>query len=163
MPSPSVTRRDLVLGLGALALGCGPRPRTTTPPAADGTVALRPSDAVFERVIAGRVTVIDFWATWCEPCRESIPKVIALAQAEQARGLVVVGVHVGHGFEQALAFADEAGIDYALFADPEFRLSQRFGARNVPTVVVLDRDGRELHRGDEVDDDLRGAISTALG
>ncbi len=159
---PVVTRRDLLLGLGASTLACGPRPRGTQSPAADGTVALRPADAVFEQVIAGRVTVIDFWATWCEPCRDSIPKVIALSQAERARGLVVVGVHVGHGFEQALAFASEAGIDYALFADPEFRLSQHYGARNVPTVVVLDRDGRELLRGDEVDDAMRQAIAAAL-
>jgi thiol-disulfide isomerase/thioredoxin len=173
VPLPSrraCLRAGLGAGVGLLApvLACrragstGPSAVDGIPAAADGTLALRPKDAVFERTVAGRVAVIDFWATWCEPCRTSIPKVVAFAHEQRDRGVVVVGMHVGHGFEQALQFAADSGIDYPLFADPDYRLSDRYAARRVPTVLVLGRDGAVLYRGDEVDDGLRRAVAAAL-
>jgi cytochrome c biogenesis protein CcmG, thiol:disulfide interchange protein DsbE len=134
----------------------------TVPPAShDGTFSLQPGDMPLESRIAGRVAVIDFWATWCEPCRTSIPKVVGFAQ-EHAQELVVVGVHVGHGFADALDFASEAGIAYPLYADPDLRLSGRLGASKVPTVVVLDRNGNAVHRATEIDDAVERAVRDAL-
>ncbi|MBX7083104.1 MAG: TlpA family protein disulfide reductase [Nannocystaceae bacterium] len=167
VPLPSrraCLRAGLGAGVGLLfapAPGCR-RQAPTQPPAADGTLALQPPDAVFQQTVAGHVAVIDFWATWCEPCRTSIPKVIAFARQSRERGVVVVGMHVGHGFEQALQFAADSGIDYPLFADPDYRVSDRYAARRVPTVLALGRDGAVLYRGDEVDDGLRRAVDAAL-
>lgn len=129
--------------------------------ATDGTIALLDDGVAFSERVAGRVAVIDFWATWCEPCRTSIPKVVGFAQ-EHAQELVVVGVHVGHGFADALDFASEAGMGYPLYADPDLRLSGKLGASKVPTVVVLDRHGVAVHRATEIDEAVERAVRDAL-
>lgn len=145
-----------------LASACRLRRGTTVPAASDdGTFSLLPGEVALSDRIAGNVAVIDFWATWCEPCRTSIPKVVGFAQ-EHAQELVVVGVHVGHGFADALDFASEAGIAYPLYADPDLRLSGKLGASKVPTVVVLDRHGVAVHRATEIDDAVERAVRDAL-
>lgn len=156
-------RRGVLAGLGGVAmLGCR-RDRATASPVdpRDGTVALAAGPA-FADLTAGRVTVIDFWATWCEPCRISIPKVIDFA-GRQPPDVIVVGMHVGEGFENAVRFAAEAGIAYPLFADPEYRLSEKLGASRVPTIVVLDRGGAVAHRDSEITAAVVAAVTTALG
>lgn len=145
-----------------LVSACRSRRDTTVPTAAtDGTIALLDDGVAFSERVAGRVAVIDFWATWCEPCRTSIPKVVGFAQ-EHAQELVVVGVHVGHGFADALDFASEAGMGYPLYADPDLRLSGKLGASKVPTVVVLDRHGVAVHRATEIDEAVERAVRDAL-
>jgi thiol-disulfide isomerase/thioredoxin len=143
-------------------LGCrGDRASALPVDPHDGTVALAGGPS-FAELTANRVTVIDFWATWCEPCRTSIPKVIDFA-GRQPADVVVVGVHVGEGHENAVRFASEAGIAYPLFADPEYRLSVKMGASRVPTIVVLDRGGVVAHRDSEITAAVAAAVMSALG
>ena len=159
--SAGCQRRGLLHGFVAVvAGGCVPRGPLVTP-AADGTVALGPGPS-FAELTSGRVTVIDFWATWCEPCRASIPKVIAFAREQRANGVVVVGVHVGPGYDEALRFAGEAGIDYPIFADPEYRLSTALGATRVPTIIVRDRQAVVVASDDEINPSIVAAVAAAL-
>lgn len=153
-------RREFV-GVVAAALGCTPRGSTKAPVDADGTFVIGDGPS-FAALVKGHVVVVDFWATWCEPCRESIPKVIDYARRVAPSGVVVVGVHVGDGHEDARRFAAEAGIDYPLFADPEYRLSGAFGASRVPTVVVLGRNGEVVARAAHVDATIEAAVASAI-
>jgi thiol-disulfide isomerase/thioredoxin len=118
--------------------------------------------ADLETLVDGRVAVIDLWATWCEPCRASIPKVVRLAAAYPDAELMVVGIHVGAGVDAAERFASDARIDYPLFADPEFAFSDRVGSRSVPTLLVVDRSGRIVHRGTELDAPTLALIRSLL-
>jgi thiol-disulfide isomerase/thioredoxin len=156
-------RREVLVGLGGVVLGACRRDRSPVLPIdpVSGTVALA-DGPTFSALTSGRVTVIDFWATWCEPCRTSIPKVIDFA-GRQPADVVVVGVHVGEGYENALRFAAEAGIGYPLYADPDYSLSGKLGASRVPTIVVLDRGGAVAHRDDEITAAVAAAVTTALG
>lgn len=153
-----VRRRDFVGAMAAAVLAC--TPRRTTPPvvAPDGTFVIGAGPS-FAELVEGRVAVVDFWATWCEPCRESIPKVIEYARRVASSGVVVAGVHVGEGHEDARRFAEEAGIDYALFADPDYELSARYEAPRVPTVIVLDRSGVVVARAPHVDATIEAAVA----
>jgi thiol-disulfide isomerase/thioredoxin len=153
----------MLLGIAAAtAVACGRRRDTTLPAAAsDGTITLSDDGIAFAQRIAGQVAVVDFWATWCEPCRVSIPKVVSFAQQHE-RELIVVGVHVGHGFDEARAFASEAGMGYPLYADPEYALSGKLGATRVPAIVVLDRNGAAVCHASEIDDTVERAVRDAL-
>ncbi len=150
--------------IGALAmLGCDPSAGSTPPPDAaipsqpaiplpslEGVEPLLEGVSLQER-LRGKVGVIDLWATWCEPCRESIPKVVRLSRAYASADLVVAGIHVGAGVESAERYAADAGIAYPLYADPRFVFSDRIGSRSVPLLLVVDRDGTLVHRTRELD------------
>jgi thiol-disulfide isomerase/thioredoxin len=147
---------------GVLAWGGCTSPRATLGPRdADGVFRIGGDDD-FSATVRGRVAVIDFWATWCEPCRESIPKVIAYAYRVEPQQVVVVGVHVGDGHEDAHRFAAEAGITYPIFADPDYRLSAKYGASRVPTVVVLDDAGEVAATAQHIDAEVEAAVTAAL-
>lgn len=141
--------------------GCQPTATTTSPDASrEAEAAPLPSDAGLERLdegqgslaelVAGKVAVIDLWATWCEPCRDTIPKVVRLQAGYAQTDLVVVGIHVGDGADGAVAFASEASMTYPQFADRNFAFSDRVGSRSVPTLLVVDRTGTIVYRATEL-------------
>jgi thiol-disulfide isomerase/thioredoxin len=97
----------------------------------------------------GKVLILDFYATWCVPCRDSVPHLIGLQKQYQDKGLVVVGLNVGGpgDAEKVPDFAKEFGIQYAL-AEPdkdlvEFLLSDNDG---IPQTFVFDRQGQLVER-----------------
>ena len=97
----------------------------------------------------GKVLVLDFYATWCVPCRDSIPHLISLQKKFEEQGLIVVGLNVGGPGdpEKVPAFAKEFGIQYAL-AKPDddlvnFLLSD---SDAIPQTFVFDRQGQLVER-----------------
>lgn len=96
---------------------------------------------------AGRVVLVDFWATWCEPCKQQIP---VLNQFHRRHPEVtVLGVSVDAGGREAVApFAAEHGIEYPVLLGSE-SLARDFGVPGFPALVVVDADGRldSLHLG----------------
>jgi thiol-disulfide isomerase/thioredoxin len=117
----------------------------------------------------GKVLVLDFYATWCGPCRESVPHLVGLQKKYEKQGLVVVGLNVGGpGDQQKVpAFAKEFGIQYAL-AEPDEELATFLLANNnaIPQTFVFDRQGQLVQRftgygpgtGEYIDD----AVETGL-
>lgn len=90
----------------------------------------------------GKVVVLDFWATWCPPCREEIPGFIKLYNDYKAKGVVVVGVSVDRGGAGLVKeFMAKNGINYpSLMADAA--VQQAYGGiRSIPTTFVIDRNG----------------------
>lgn len=97
--------------------------------------------------LKGKVVVLDFWATWCPPCREEIPGYIKMQQAHEAAGLVIVGISLDQkGPPVVRAFAEEYGINYPLVMGDE-KIVQAFGGiEAIPTTFLIDRDGQVRHR-----------------
>ncbi len=94
----------------------------------------------------GKVVLINFWATWCPPCRAEIPDLIAL-QKKYHDKLVIIGISEDEGtIEEVRRFADAQGVNYPIvMTTPELRKTFK-GVAALPTTFVLDRDGRLAQR-----------------
>ena len=98
----------------------------------------------------GKVVILDFWATWCPPCRAEIPGFIALQKQYAARGLTVVGVSLDtDGASVVKAFVKRAGMNYPIVIGDEKIASDYGGITAIPTTFVLDRNGNIVtsHQG----------------
>jgi peroxiredoxin len=97
----------------------------------------------------GYVLLLDFFATWCIPCRASVPHVVEMKRKYGKQGLQVLGLSVGDDGEQAFrSFVNENRINYPLAAASE-AVQSSFGIRSVPVMFVIDKRGgvREIFRG----------------
>ena len=92
---------------------------------------------------AGKVVILDFWATWCPPCKAEIPGFIELQKEYGNKGLVVVGVSLDEGGSAAVKpFMNELGMDYAVLMGDD-KIVQDFGSfEGIPTTFVIDRNGK---------------------
>ncbi|MRG94614.1 TlpA family protein disulfide reductase [Polyangium spumosum] len=87
------------------------------------------------------VTVIDFWASWCGSCQQTMPALEALYQDRRAEGLVVVGVSVDDHEEDAARGAEAFGVSFPIVYDFGHRLQYAFDVSSVPITFVVDRSG----------------------
>ncbi|WP_170229868.1 TlpA family protein disulfide reductase [Polyangium fumosum] len=87
------------------------------------------------------VTVIDFWASWCGSCQQTMPALERLYQDRRAEGLVVVGVSVDDSPDEAAAGAEAFGVSFPIVHDGGHGLQYAFGVSQVPTTFVVDRSG----------------------
>lgn len=109
--------------------------------------------------------VLDFWATWCPPCRAEVPILEKVSRAWQSQGIVLLGVNVD-GLDQGdpRAFAEKHAITYPIVQDASGRVSRAYGIDTLPTVVVVSRDGSILsvQSGVVGEDELGDLVRPAL-
>jgi cytochrome c biogenesis protein CcmG/thiol:disulfide interchange protein DsbE len=150
--SPGALPVALLLLAGA---GCAAgRPQLIDSPALGRVVDVAAPDLRGDEVrVADRrgvVRVVDFWATWCEPCREQFPVLEALARAHQAEGLTVFAVAMDEDQAQVAAFLEATPLPFTVLWDKGgARHAERLGVERLPTTLVVDRDGRVrfVHQG----------------
>lgn len=109
-------------------------PAFTLPTAADGV-----QDGLAR--YKGKVRIIDFWATWCPPCREEIPGFISLQKKYASKGLVVLGLSVDQEAATAAQFATENGINYPVLMATAATKAAYGGIRGIPTTFIVGRKG----------------------
>jgi len=90
----------------------------------------------------GRVVFLNFWATWCGPCREEMPMMEALHRQFKDRGLAVVAVNFKEDEASVRHFFDELGITFQGLLDPHGDVSESYGAFSLPLTYLIDRNGR---------------------
>jgi thiol-disulfide isomerase/thioredoxin len=98
-----------------------------------------------------RITVLDFWATWCKPCVTAIPKISSIHEEFSPKGVGFIGVNVDgpRNLSKVKPFATSMGIKYPVVFDPDQDLVNRFNINVFPTLLVLDKNGKEIfiHEG----------------
>ncbi|SFO99894.1 Peroxiredoxin [Geodermatophilus dictyosporus] len=120
-------------------------------------------------VLDGRVAVLNFWGSWCPPCRVETPQFQEVYADVRDEGVAFLGLNVKETDEQfAQAFVDSEGIEFPSLYDPagEVALAFRdYPATAIPSTIVLDRDGRvaAVYTGEVAQDDLRAVIDSLLG
>lgn len=97
---------------------------------------------------AGKVVLVNFWATWCPPCRAEMPSIDALAGSLSGADFEVVAISTDRaGAEKAQGFFDEIGIEHLkLYHDRSRDMARLAGVLGLPVTLILDRQGREIAR-----------------
>lgn len=107
--------------------------------------------------LRGQVVLINFWASWCGPCRQEMPVLQKIHERYEPLGFTVLGVNVDENPEQAKRIVDRMNIQFPLLLDTDQDVSERYDVNAMPFTVLVDRDGNVnyVHRGyrpgDEVD------------
>lgn len=90
----------------------------------------------------GKVVVLNFWATWCEPCRAEMPSLNKLRHSFDGKPVVVLGVNVGEGEGRIKAFLDKVPVEFPVLLDRDAAASKAWKVRMLPATFILDREGR---------------------
>ena len=97
----------------------------------------------------GRVVLVNFWATWCGPCRQEIPHLSKLYDKYRASGFVLLGVNVDDDTKNAVELAAKLGLKFPVSLDNDKKVSRLYDLSAMPSTVLIDREGkvRFVHRG----------------
>ena len=94
----------------------------------------------------GRVVIVDFWASWCVPCRRSFPWLNSMQHRYGDDGLVIIGINLDTDPTEARAFLDQYPADFMIVRDADGVLARQFEVAAMPTSYVVDRDGQIVGR-----------------
>ena len=114
----------------------------------------------------GKAIYIDFWASWCVPCKQSFPWMNAMQDKYRAKGLQVIAINVDSKRADADRFLLKTPASFQIVYDPTGNSAKSYGVKAMPTSLLIDRNGRVtyIHAGfrDEDRADLEARISDAL-
>lgn len=180
MTSPTVIALSLVLAVSAL--GCagatGPGTGATTggaaaagdshaligKPAPDFSLASVNGQGKFSLAsMKGKVVIVDFWATWCGPCRRWMPIVAKLEKETEGKGVKFFAVNLREPPATVRAYVREQKVEVPVLMDADGKVGTAYGARSIPLTVVVGRDGKIVRTllGVHPEEDLRDALREA--
>ena len=96
--------------------------------------------------LRGRAVLLNFWATWCEPCLAEMPSLQQLADLHGPDKLLVLAINFKESAARAIQFAKTTGVTLPLLLDRDGEVARQWGVRLFPTTLTLDSRGRPRHR-----------------
>jgi len=132
----------LVASLAYAATVSGPAPNFTLQSNAGGQVSLAS--------LKGKVVMVNFWATWCVPCRQEMPHLEALYEKYNGLGFELLAVNVEkNNAEGARKWLQETPVTFPVLFDPENQVTKLYKVQTMPSTVIIGRDGtmRFMHNG----------------
>ncbi len=118
-------------------------------PAPDFTLPARDGGKIHLGDLRGQVVMINFWATWCGPCRQEMPLLEQIHEKYEPLGFTLLGVNVEPDSKEAQAWLAKMGVTFPILFDRDNAVSSSFGVEAMPSSVLIDREGRvrHVHRG----------------
>ena len=105
----------------------------------------------------GKVLVLDFWATWCVPCKASFPKLDAIYRKYKGTGLELIGVNEDESGakDEIDSFISDTGATFPIILDSKQKVAEKYGVEAMPSTIVIDKKGvvRFVHDGSHGDED----------
>ena len=112
--------------------------------------------------LKGQVVVLDFWASWCIPCRTSFPYLDSLQARYESKGLKVVGLSLEDDDDAVNAFLESMPVRFTILRDPTGSAGEAFGVVAMPTTFLLDRDGKVAARFDGGEKKAQARLEAAV-
>ena len=133
--------------------------------APDFTVADLDGNAVKLSDFRGKPVILNFWATWCAPCRVEMPEFQAVFEENQAAGLEILAVNRDETRDQVVDFFAEFGLTFTPLLDQGALVAEQYQVFNMPTTYFLDENGvvTAVHRGPLVSSQLDGYLEQTIG
>jgi thiol-disulfide isomerase/thioredoxin len=105
--------------------------------------------AVDLAALRGKVVMINFWASWCGPCRKEMPILEQLNKQYRGKGLALIGVNVEPDSKAAMNWLKETPVSFPILFDTDSKVSKLYQVAGMPNTVIVDRRGtvRYIHRG----------------
>jgi len=128
----------------ALALPAAAQPLKAWTGGATPALELEDVDGKVHRLseYRGKVVLLNFWATWCAPCREEMPSMASLRDGLSGRPFEVLAVNVGEGPRTARGFGEKMALRFPLLLDRDIKTTKAWGARVLPASFVIGPDGK---------------------
>ncbi|MCU7905490.1 MAG: TlpA family protein disulfide reductase [Candidatus Thiodiazotropha sp. (ex Epidulcina cf. delphinae)] len=135
---------------GLLLIGCGQLSAAgSTQPAPDFTLKSRSGENIKLSELRGQVVMVNFWASWCGPCRQEMPLLQQLYERYQSMGFTLLGVNVDEERAAADKMLRDIPVSFPILYDDKSRVSKGYRVKAMPSTFMIDRDGqvRYLHKG----------------
>ncbi|MCP3867010.1 MAG: TlpA family protein disulfide reductase [Gammaproteobacteria bacterium] len=94
----------------------------------------------------GKPVIVNFWATWCPPCREEMPSMERAWQQLETEGIAMIGINVGENFDQVFGFTGEYDVSFPLLLDTDGKATEQWPIRGLPTTYILNPDGKVIYQ-----------------
>ena len=135
-----------ILPFTAMAGRTAITPIEEKPPAPDFTLKDMDGNEVSRESLAGKPVIINFWATWCPPCRAEIPAMNRAWHKIKDKGVAMIAIDVGEDEDTIFAFQADYPMDFTVLLDEDGKEVKKWPVRGVPTTFVLDPQGRMVYR-----------------
>jgi len=116
--------------------------------------------------LRGQVVLLNFWASWCGPCRQEMPILDEIHDKYKDLGFSVLGVNLDAKSKKAIDYLKDTPVTFPVLYDPKGDVSGQYGVQAMPSTVIIDKDGnvRYLHEGYKsgYEDDYRKQIKTLM-
>ena len=134
------------------------------PTPANFTLKLLSGEQITLEALKGKPLMIDFWASWCVPCRQEAPQLARLDKEYREKGVVFLGVTLWDSDSAARQFVERYGIQYANGIDQQGTIAIDFGVTGIPEKYFFNREGRVIRKfiGPVGEDKLREALDSLL-
>ncbi len=90
----------------------------------------------------GKITLLNFWATWCPPCKQEIPTIQRLHDIMKSENFEIMAVDLGEAPKSVKSFLEENKISYPVYLDPKNSLANLYASRGIPSTYILDKNGK---------------------
>jgi len=142
-------RKNIAVIVAALALSLPALAAAPTGPAPAFTLAARSGQDVSLAQYKGQVVMINFWASWCGPCRQEMPLLEGIYKKYNKMGFTMLGVNVEPDSNAANEWLKATPVSFPILYDRDSKVSKLYDVAGMPSTVIIDRGGklRVLHRG----------------
>ena len=141
--------RNRIAAAAALAISLPALAGSTGGPAPGFTLASREGQDVSLAQYKGQVVMINFWASWCGPCRQEMPLLESIYRKYNKAGFTLIGVNVEPDSQKANEWLKATPVSFPILYDKDSKVSKLYDVAGMPSTVIIDRNGnlRVLHRG----------------